>query len=113
MRLPGDVRDNHASVMTLRDNVTLCYEQLDLSKLLPLVSDRFDFTKSDIKEVESYYDHPRAQAATILLVMRFAVNLNIPSLCTLIESIEGMERLSSQLIKGKLYMQESVLHVQD
>ena len=100
MSLPEYVRNSLASALTLRNNVSIWYELLDPSKLMPLLRDKFEFTDAQVKEVESYHDHPRAQAVAILLHF-FKPNVHIPSICTSIQSLEGIERLSSRMIKGK------------
>ena len=83
--------------MTLRHNTSLWYEQLDPSKFIPLLKDEFGFSEAQIKEVESYSGHFRAQAAAILCTL-FDCGLIKFKLA----SIPGHEELVSQLMEGMI-----------
>ena len=67
--------------------------------MLPILKDRFGFTEAQMKEVESYSDHPRAQAAAILLIFFFNYS-DLNTECTFLQDVPGNEELTSQLIKG-------------
>ena len=99
-QLPEDVKHSHTTALALRRNVTLWYEQLDPSKVVPVLKDKFGSTAAQLSEIESYNDHPRAQAATILWNF-FTVYNNVSSISAALQ-ISGHEELVSQLTKGKL-----------
>lgn len=82
--------------MTLRHNTSLWYEQLDPSKVIPLLKDEFGFSEAQIKEIESYSGHFRAQAAAILCIL-YTYDLNFK-----LSSIPGHKELVSQLMEGMI-----------
>ena len=93
--LPQDVRSRYATALTLRHNTSLWYEQLDPSKVVPLLKDKFGFSKAQMKEVESYSGHFRAQA-TVILYSSFRFKLTSES----IQNLPGHEEFVSQLMEG-------------
>jgi hypothetical protein len=69
---------------------------LDPSKVVPVLKDEFGFTEAQVKEVESYSGHFRAQAAAILYTLH-VVDWNFK-----LTSIPGNEELVSQLMEGMI-----------
>ena len=85
--------------MTLRYNTSLWYEQLDPSKIMPLLKDEFGFTEAQVKEVESYSGHLRAQAIVILCFL-FNHQLRFKLTSESIQNFPGHEEFVSQLMEG-------------
>lgn len=71
--------------------------------MVPLLKDEFGFTDAQVKEVESYHHHPKAQAAAILQNM-FHSGSKTVTISSLLQNLPGQnDELLSQLIEGMLF----------